>query len=567
MAANLNRTSGSEPFNEQGEPIVQEPDAQTGHGNFASLVRRHAHRAPDRVALVIPRAGSSAELTEAEVLSFGQLIDRADELAVGLRHHGLRSGDRVVLLLPLCGDLYALVLALFGSGLTAVFIDPAMGGRRLREALGAVRPRAIVSVDALFRYRFFLPSLWRIRRRFSRDSRGPGLHGFAELEGRKGTSVLVVRGDEDEALITFTAGSTGRPKGVNRTHGLLTAQHLALREHFPDRPGEVVMPSFPVVVLHNLCCGMTSVMPEAEPGRILAQMATWKVSTLCAAPALLRRLLRHLAQAGDRVPVTSLRRIIAGGAPVSPALCRAVLTAFPKAAGQVIYGSTEAEPIAGTAMEEVAKAGRGFLVGRPARSTEVALAELGSASRGPLPSVLGEDGLDPYRVAPGEIGEVLVRGPHVNRGYVGDPAAERATKLRSHDGSVWHRTGDLARCDEHGRLWLVGRLPDAVRHRGKILHPLLVEAAIEEISGVEAAALVAHRRAPEGELALVPAPGAPPEVRRKVVAELARQDLSTLPVKVLERIPMEPRYHSKIDRTCLRRKLQKAAGWRKARGA
>ena len=69
---------------------------------------------------------------------------------------------------------------------------------------------------------------------------------------------------DQSALISFTSGSTGRPKGADRTHSILLAQHDALQAHAPGREGEIDMPCFPAVVLHNLSCGISSVVPPID---------------------------------------------------------------------------------------------------------------------------------------------------------------------------------------------------------------------------------------------------------------------------------------------------------------
>lgn len=538
--------------------------ATASNNNFASLILRHAEHHPDRVALAVPQRWNSNGVTDEEVISYKQLARRIAELSNGFHKHGLQTGDRVVVLFPVCVDFYAVVLALLASGMTAVLIDGGMGRRRILQALDTVRARAIISIDALLKYRFILPILWRIPKKFCYDAGGIFEQPFHALEGDADHSFLSVpRDPDDEALITFTSGSTGKPKGADRTHGILTAQHLALRAHFPDDPGQVDMPCFPVVALHNLCCGITTVLPpvdlrmpaSVDPGAVLSQMTKWKVSTLSGAPAYMMRIVQHMLSTGCRAP--TVRRLAVGGAPVPVFLCRDILRAFPGIEAHVAYGSTEAEPIASASMKAVVQSkGDGFLVGKPARVAEVALVNLPAQ-----PIFLDRRGLEPYRVAPGEAGELVVRGPHVIRGYIGNAGANGAHKLRSIDGQVWHRTGDLARFDENGRLWLLGRLSDLLRHRDRTLYPVLVESKINALPGLETSALVAHPAAPDGELAMELGIGAKENTLVAVSKWLQQHDLAMLPVRVVRKIPMDRRHNSKVDRPTLRNDLARMQGW------
>ena len=216
------------------------------------------------------------------------------------------------------------------------------------------------------------------------------------------------------------------------------------------------MPCFPVVTLHNLCCGITTVLPPVDFGAVsqVDAEAVWSwaseqgVTRMSGAPAYIEPLVAAL-EAGT-APPDSLRALGVGGARVPRSLARRALAVLPDRECKVLYGSTEAEPIASAPFEDVVAAeAPGVLVGHEADAAEVALVDLPEP-----PPVLDDRGLAPYLVPHGEL---LVRGPHVNRGYLDNPAADRACKVPMPDGTVWHRTGDVAQRDAQGRLWLTGR--------------------------------------------------------------------------------------------------------------
>ena len=129
------------------------------------------------------------------------------------------------------------------------------------------------------------------------------------------------------------------------------------------------------------------------------------------------------------------------------------------------------------------------------------------------------------------------------------------TKLRESSGRVWHRTGDIARRDDRGRLWLLGRRGQVVDQGGTPVYPLQLEALVEELPGVSRAALLASPSANGGELAVVGGDAALTAVRRS----LDELGLAGLPVRRVSSIPMDRRHHSKVDRPELARQLARGS--------
>jgi len=275
-----------------------------------------------------------------------------------------------------------------------------------------------------------------------------------------------------------------------------------------------------------------------------------QVTRLSGAPAYVARLVDAL-EAGTSTSPRSLAAVGVGGARVSRDLCARVGAALPGVRGMVLYGSTEAEPIASVDFTDVLDAnGEGVLVGTPAEHAEVALVNLPE----PAPTDLGPDSVTPWRVEGDEPGELIVRGPHVNRGYLDDPEATRANKLFEPDGSVWHRTGDVARWDAEGRLWLSGRVPDLVRIGDRVVHPYPLEEALERLPQVVRACALQLDAAPT--VVVQPVAGADPhEVREAVREQLRDRNVEEFVVWTTEAIPMDPRHNSKIDRVGLRESL------------
>ncbi len=520
-------------------------------GNFAALIERRAAENPARTALTIPYS-DRAGWQERE-LSFGELWRRVQIARRGLSRAGLGRGKRVILLSRLSPDFYVVTIAMVASGLAVTLINTGMGLRRALQAARTARPSAAIAEPRFRWLAQLLPPLSSLPCHRLRD--------IVDCPDGPLADTPVACQPDAEALITFTSGTTGRPKGANRTHGLLIAQHKALARAFPFEPGDVDMPAFPVLALHNLCCGVSTVFPamhltrpgevEVEADRVLEQIERHRAARLSGAPAYMKRL----REAARREParVRSVRSIGIGGAPVTPGLCRAVREAFPLAAAHVIYGSTEAEPIASVPVSQATGApshAEGLLVGRPVYPARVAVVSLPSP-----PPRLDERGLGPYETPIGVSGEIVVSGPHVVRSYVSDPAADQAHKLFAASGEVWHRTGDTGYRDPGGSLWLTGRVPDLVRRDGEEVHPLGLEAELCALPGVRRAALIAHSRAPQGEVVIETESGADRRsVRAAARTLLAAQGLDTLRVGFTGSVPVDRRHQSKIDRVALRQR-------------
>jgi acyl-CoA synthetase (AMP-forming)/AMP-acid ligase II len=503
--------------------------------NFASLVLRHARERRDRVALVLPVRWDAAGVHEELSVTYGELGAAIARFRGGLRAEGLGPGDRLLLMFPVGLDLYALTLAAMAEGVAIVLVDRSMGGKRILGAIRSSRARHLVAGPTLLRYRFVAPALWGLKR-YGVDAHGLGIRPFDRLRGDPVDDAPRDCPPEAHALITFTSGSTGRPKGADRTHGLLTAQHLALAEHFPHAEDEVDLPAFPVVVLHDLCCGVTAVVPPVDFAAVgsvdrdvvLPHARRHGVTRLSGSPAYIDRLCER------PLDLPTLRQLGVGGARVSRALA-ARIAASTDAEALVLYGSTEAEPIASVSVREVAASSpTGALVGPPAAAATVRLIALPDGA-----DVSG--GIEPFCVPDGAVGELVVAGEHVNRAYVDDPEATAANKLFPADGTCWHRTGDLALRDAQGRLWLVGRQADVVHVGGRTLHPLLVEEAIETLPGV--------RRA-----GLVDVPGLGPTLAVEGDASAVR--LPAIRVVAVDRIPVDARHNSRVDRGRLRELLK-----------
>ena len=509
----------------------------TVESNIVSRLVDAAARHPDRLAIADARSR----------VTFRALHDRVASAGGGLAMDGVRAGDRVLVFVPMSVELYVTLLGTLHAGAVPVFVDAWADRRRLAAAVRAAAPVAFIGSRRALLLRLISGEVRRIPRAYTPAS--------TALTRRVSGAPVAVAPDAP-ALVTFTTGSTGAPKAAERTHAFLLAQHEALAAHIAARDDDVDMPTLPVFVLSNLALGIPSVIPDADPRRpadidprrVHRQMVHEGVTTSSGSPAFYERLAAWCERTGEVLP---LRALFTGGAPVLPPLARR-LQAVVQGAAHVVYGSTEAEPIAGiTADEMVALDGvaDGVCVGRPVPHVRLRLVRPHDA-----PIALSDSGWSEWEVEGGP-GEVVVAGAHVLRGYVNDPEADLRNKIRDGD-TVWHRTGDAARLDPEGRLWLLGRVRERVLRDDVEWWPLPAEVRALRVAGVTHAAYVGATDARRGKRAVLVVESDPSGA--DALRPLLQRALDPWPLdelRVVKHIPRDPRHASKTDLEALRRDL------------
>lgn len=518
--------------------------------NFCTRIFEAGRRHPDRLALRVPDIAAPAGAHED--LTYGALLSAVGKQQSALKKSGLSCGDRVLLFTPPGISLYVTLLALLGLGMVPVMVERGMPRNRLRATLTRAHATAVIGDRAIMKYWWLFPALWKISR-FALDGRSLGVRDFRQLVTPENTSPEChLLNENSPGLITFTSGSTGLPKGADRTHGSLIAQHLAIRSHWLDQDNDIDLPVFPVLVLHNLCCGISTILPDTDlsfPGnvaapRVFAQIMRQHVTRIAGSPAYMDRItayaLAHHLIAGH------VRSVIIGGSTLTWALAERCRLVFPHAEIRVVYGSTEAEPIADVNIDILITDWHqhaGHLVGHPAEMATVCIVSTDS----PLQT---EDDVTHAQTLNGTEGEILVSGPHVLKAYVENPEATRETKIARSNGSVWHRTGDTGFFDNQGRLWLTGRIKDRILANGKNLSPFAVEKELDALPGIERSALIDDADGPvlviKGQFSQ----------DAKIIPILRRHMLDSTRIAYVHSMPVDARHNSKIDRPRLREWLK-----------
>jgi fatty-acyl-CoA synthase len=280
--------------------------------------------------------------------------------------------------------------------------------------------------------------------------------------------------DSDDMLIVYTSGTTGKPKGAVLTQSaLLWNGFNSIHAHDLTRQDHVLtaLPMFHVGGLNNqtlpaLQAGASVTLHKRfDPGLWLSDVAARKPTLSLLVPATMQAVVSHPAWA--RTDLSSLKMLNAGSMVIPDSLIRA-FHARGVPVGQ-IYGCTETAPIALVLLKEDAVRKLGS-TGKAALHCEVKLVD----------------------------GEIWVRGPNVMRGYWNDAAATAAALTT--DG--WFRTGDLARIDEDGYYWVVGRSKDVIISGGENIYPAELENVLADCPAIMEAAVIGAADPKWGEVAL-----------------------------------------------------------------
>lgn len=533
--------------------------------NVAHFLAEQAARQPDAPALRAPLGRQPDGSIRYVARSFAELEVEASAGAHYLSRLGIRRGSRVLLMVKPGLDLIRIVFALFKIGAVPIVIDPGMGLGRFLKCVKHSKPEAIVGISlAIWLARLFRSSFKgvevkvQVYRKFAKK---------LETASKAGAYPVADSARDELAAILFTSGSTGPAKGVLYEHGMFMAQVEVIRAQYGIEPGEVDLPMLPVFALFNPALGMCTIVPEMNPSRpatvdpekIVRAIRQNQVSNSFGSPALWAKIARHCE--ARKIILPSIRRILMAGAPVPPALMEKMQAIIPNGEIHTPYGATEALPVSSISASEVledtaerTRQGEGTCVGKPLADVEVGVIE---ARDGAIESIEQAKIL-----ASGEIGELIVRGPSVTRGY--DRLAEADAKSKISDpAGDWHRMGDLGKLDEQGRIWFCGRLAERVMTAKGPLHTDCCEAIFNQHPKVYRSALIDIGSGPA--VVIEPEPGHFPKRRKQKMsfitelAQLAQSNPRTKQIACFffeKSFPVDVRHNAKIHRLSLAKKYR-----------
>lgn len=482
--------------------------------NLASNLRGSAGQSPDRPAVRL----------DDEVLSYRALAGRVAATAAGLAERGVRPGDRVALLLPNLPLFPVCYYGILAAGAVVVPLNPLFKPREIAYHLGDSQAALLLAGVA-------------------------AAEPAAEGADRAGVTCLVLDPDAaaeltsgparelapvpreaaDTAVILYTSGTTGVPKGAELTHANLARNAQVVRDTLQHTgPEDVIFGGLPLYHSFGQTSGLNTgvasgscltLVSRFEPGKALEVLQRDRVTVFLGVPTMYAAMLRHPAAA--TADLSRLRLCVSGGASLPVELMREFESRF----GCTIlegYGLSETSPVA--TFNHPDRPRKPGSIGTPIAGVETRVVD----------PVGGQD------LPPGEVGEILIRGHNVMKGYWQRPEATAEAMTGG-----WFHTGDLARADQDGFLFIVDRIKDLVIRGGYNVYPREVEEVLYEHPAVAEAAVIGVPDPLLGQevaaaVALKPDTAATAEELREFVKERVAPQKYPRHVWLLDELPKGP---------------------------
>jgi len=517
-------------------------------------LRRSARRFPDKVALVCGR----------QRWTYKALDRRSDHFAAALINAGVNRADRVVILLDNSAETVISLYSILKAGGVFVILAGSLKGAKLRYILensGANllithTSKAKVVGDALSKGAGGCKIIWvgqksRIPKQMSQFSLS-----WDEIFSDYNDKATDVSGDSrfprcidvDLATLIYTSGSTGEPKGVMSTHHNMISAARSIIQYIENVEDDIILDVLPLSfdyglyqVIMAFMFGGTVVLEKSflYIHNVLERVSQEKVTGFPVVPTIVAMLLK--LQDLKNYDFSTLRYITNTGAALPVGHIRKLRQMFPHVTMISMFGLTECKRVSYLPPEELDRIPSS--VGKAMPNCEV--------------FVVDEDG---RQVAPGQTGELIVRGSNVMQGYWADPEiTARTYRDGPYPSSRILHSGDYFRQDEQGFLYFLGRKDDMIKSKGERISAKEVE---NTISGMEGVAEVAIIGVPDEILGqaikayIVPGPGV--ELAEKQVLKYCAENMETFMVpkyiEFMDSLPKTP--NGKIDKKQLKAKAE-----------
>ena len=422
--------------------------------NLANTTRAHAGR-------VAVRVGDAA-------MTYRELDEASARVAGLLRERGLKPGDRVGIMLPNVAEFPVAYYGVLRAGGIAVPMNPLLKAREVAYHLGDS------GAGLIFAWHAFADEARGGAGQVNAEPIVVDPSGFPDLLACVAPDYEVADRDTgDTAVILYTSGTTGQPKGAELTHGNLASNtEVACADIVRAQPDDVIFGGLPLFHAFgqtgalNLAIAAEAcltLLPRFDAETALRIIAGHRVTVFEGVPTMYVALL-HRPDRAD-FDVSALQMCFSGGA----ALPAEVLRGFEQAFGCMVlegYGLSETSPVASCNFPDRER--KPGSIGTPIRGVQMRVVDK-------------ED----HEVPQGEVGEIVIRGPNVMKGYWHRP---ETTAEAIRDG--WFHTGDLARVDEDGYFYIVDRKKDMIIRGGYNVYPSEIEELLYQHPAVAEAAVI-----------------------------------------------------------------------------
>jgi long-chain acyl-CoA synthetase len=462
--------------------------------NLALDLREAAQMYPGRPAIRL----------DDTIITYAQLDELSARAAGWLLERGLRPGDPVGVMTPNVPHFPVFYYGVLRAGGAVVPMNPLLKAREVAHYLGDSGARLVLAWETAAEEAAAGAAT------AGAEAVIVGAGTLAEIAAYPPVAEVARQADDDTAVILYTSGTTGTPKGAELTHANMHKNaSVTAASLFGLGPDDVVMGCLPLFHVFGQTCGLNAtvasgacltLIPRFSAATALHVIERDRVTVFEGVPTMFVAMLHEADTAPD---TSSLRLCVSGGA----ALPVEVLHGFEKAFGTVIlegYGLSETSPVATFNRYDNRKPGS---IGVPIEGVRLKLVSVDGS---------GED------AAPGDVGEIAIRGHNVMKGYWNRPEATEAA-IRG----GWFHTGDLARTDEDGFYYIVDRKKDMIIRGGYNVYPREIEEVLYEHPAVLEAAVIGIPHPSLGEevaAAVALRPGAestPDELRQYVKQRVA----------------------------------------------
>lgn len=435
--------------------------------NFGIFVARSALYWPDKAAV----------LYRDQILTYRQLEEQSNRLAHALQALGLQRGDRVAIVSPNRPDIVVAECAFYKLGLVKVALNSRLSAQELEDALSNAEPAACLVAPThrtmVQSMRERLPSL---RHAIAWDCTEPDresgwLDGAAMMTQAPDTHIHIDLSPDDLAVLHYTSGSTGKLKAAMQTMGnRMTSLRKVIMGRMQTHGDDVMLLVGPIThasgmfIQALLYQGVTILLLDRfHPAELLQAIEKHRVTMTFMVPAMIHALLAEPSL--KERDLSSLRLLSYGAAPISPARIREAWAAFGPVLAQG-YGA--GETTGGVISLSIADHARAIAGDKPEL-----LSSCGRVTCESEVQVLDDNG---QPVQGDVIGEICVRGPDVFAGYWRAPELTQAAI----DPQGWLRTGDLARVDAEGYIYIVDRKKEMLVSGGFNVYPSEIEAVLAQ---------------------------------------------------------------------------------------
>ncbi len=432
--------------------------------HFSELLQRSAERLPDKPALI--------DIDE-KAYTYRQVWEASQKLARFLqREANLTKGETVALFTPNCPEFAVALHGALLCGAKVTTLNPLYREREVEHQLDDADAVVVFAAKGM------MPTVQEVKGHLPKVRAFHEIEQVWELIGGETTGFepVAIDPERDIAVLPYSSGTTGLPKGVMLSHYNLTSNIRQISATSLTTEESVLLSFLPffhiygLMVLLNggLAMGSTAlVMPRFDPDQTLYLIEKYRVTDFFVVPPALLALVHHPGV--DHHDHSSLRFILSGAAPLPPEVGEMAEKRFgcPMLQG---YGMTEASPV--TNMNLLADP-KPLSVGPPVADTLEKVVDPNSGAE--LPA--------------GETGELLIQGPQIMLGYWKRPDATAETILEEGAGR-WLRSGDVARLDEEGNVYVVDRSKEMIKYKGYQVAPAELEGVIMEHPSVLDAAVI-----------------------------------------------------------------------------